>query len=90
VAAPWSVSSTDDTLQLHFMCAHPSLTPSSAALTLRAVGRRSTRQIASSYLVPEATMAQRISRANRTASGVRFDSPETETYPGRISLDEST
>ncbi|HEY3941152.1 MAG TPA: DUF6596 domain-containing protein [Acidimicrobiales bacterium] len=66
----------DDTLQLYFLCAHPTLTPSSAvALTLRAVGGLSTRQIAQAYLVPEATMAQRISRAKRTVSGVRFDQP---------------
>ncbi|MGH3162873.1 MAG: sigma factor, partial [Streptosporangiaceae bacterium] len=64
----------DDTLQLYFLCAHPSLTPASAvALTLRAVGGLTTRQIAQAYLVPEATMAQRISRAKRTVSGVRFD-----------------
>ncbi|MGY1748933.1 RNA polymerase sigma factor [Modestobacter sp. SYSU DS0511] len=69
---PWA----DDTLQLYFLCAHPSLTPASAvALTLRAVGGLTTRQIAQAYLVPEATMAQRISRAKRTVSGVRFDSP---------------
>src|SRR5438128_5397758 len=66
----------DGTLQLYFLCAHPSLTPSSAvALTLRAVGGLTTRQIAEAYLVPEATMAQRISRAKRTVSGVRFDRP---------------
>lgn len=66
----------DDTLQLYFLCAHPSLTPSSAvALTLRAVGGLTTRQIAQAYLVPEATMAQRISRAKRTVSGVRFEQP---------------
>ncbi|MFD3778406.1 RNA polymerase sigma factor [Streptomyces sp. NPDC058612] len=66
----------DDTLLLYFLCAHPSLTPSSAvALTLRAVGGLTTRQIARAYLVPEATMAQRISRAKRTVSGVRFDRP---------------
>ncbi len=66
----------DDTLLLYFLCAHPSLTPSSAvALTLRAVGGLTTRQIAQAYLVPEATMAQRISRAKRTVSGVRFDQP---------------
>lgn len=66
----------DDTLQLYFLCAHPSLTPSSAvALTLRAVGGLTTRQIARAYLVPEATMAQRISRAKRTVSGVRLDRP---------------
>ena len=66
----------DDALQLYFLCAHPSLTPASAvALTLRAVGGLTTRQIAQAYLVPEATMAQRISRAKRTVSGVRFDQP---------------
>ncbi|MEU4575342.1 DUF6596 domain-containing protein [Nonomuraea sp. NPDC023979] len=66
----------DDTLQLYFLCAHPSLTPASAvALTLRAVGGLTTRQIAQAYLVPEATMAQRISRAKRIVSGVRFDRP---------------
>ncbi len=66
----------DDTLRLYFLCAHPSLTPSSAvALTLRAVGGLTTRQIAAAYLVPEATMAQRISRAKRTVSGTRLDRP---------------
>lgn len=71
-----SVPGVDDTLQLYFLCAHPSLTPSSAvALTLRAVGGLTTRQIAQAYLVPEATMAQRISRAKRTVSGVRFEQP---------------
>jgi RNA polymerase sigma factor (sigma-70 family) len=66
----------DDTLHLYFLCAHSSLTPASAvALTLRAVGGLSTRQIAQAYLVPEATMAQRISRAKRTVSDVRFDQP---------------
>jgi predicted RNA polymerase sigma factor len=56
--------------------AHPSLTPSSAvALTLRAVGGLTTRQIAEAYLVPEATMGQRISRAKKTVSSARFDQP---------------
>lgn len=73
---PSSVPGTDDTLQLYFLCAHPSLTPASAvALTLRAVGGLTTRQVAAAYLVPEATMAQRISRAKRTVSDVRFDQP---------------
>jgi RNA polymerase sigma factor (sigma-70 family) len=59
----------DDTLLLLFWCCHPSLRPASAvALTLRAVGGLTTRQIASAYLVPEATMAQRISRAKRTVT----------------------
>src|SRR5439155_2786010 len=73
---PGPASTVDDTLQLYFLCAHPSLTPSSAvALTLRAVGGLTTRQIARAYLVPEATMAQRISRAKRTVSKVRLDRP---------------
>jgi RNA polymerase sigma factor (sigma-70 family) len=74
--APGPGAEVDDTLQLYFLCAHPSLTPASAvALTLRAVGGLTTRQIAQAYLVPEATMAQRISRAKRTVSDVRFDQP---------------
>ncbi|MFF8705453.1 RNA polymerase sigma factor [Streptomyces albidoflavus] len=75
-SAPGPVPAADDTLQLYFLCAHPSLTPASAvALTLRAVGGLTTRQIAEAYLVPEATMAQRISRAKRTVAGVRLDRP---------------
>ncbi|HET6878450.1 MAG TPA: sigma-70 family RNA polymerase sigma factor [Jatrophihabitans sp.] len=74
--SPGAVADTDETLQLYFLCAHPSLTPASAvALTLRAVGGLTTRQIAEAYLVPEATMAQRISRAKRTLSGVRLGDP---------------
>ncbi|MEU6314809.1 DUF6596 domain-containing protein [Streptomyces sp. NPDC047014] len=74
--APGPAPAADDTLQLYFLCAHPSLTSSAAvALTLRAVGGLTTRQIARAYLVPEATMAQRISRAKRTVSGVRLDTP---------------
>ncbi len=70
---PGPAASADDTLELFFRCAHPSLTPASAvALTLRAVGGLTTRQIAAAYLVPEATMAQRISRAKRTVTGLRF------------------
>ncbi|WP_275293893.1 sigma-70 family RNA polymerase sigma factor [Amycolatopsis sp. La24] len=73
---PGPASAVDDSLQLYFLCAHPSLTPSSAvALTLRAVGGLTTKQIAQAYLVPEATMAQRISRAKKTVSSVRFDAP---------------
>jgi predicted RNA polymerase sigma factor len=71
-----TVPDTDDTLALYFLCAHPSLSPSSAvALTLRAVGGLTTRQIATAYLVPEATMAQRISRAKRRVAGVSLGSP---------------
>jgi RNA polymerase sigma factor (sigma-70 family) len=68
------VPSADDTLHLYFLCAHPDLTPSSAvALTLRAVGGLTTRQIAQAYLVPESTMAQRISRAKRTVARAGLD-----------------
>jgi RNA polymerase sigma factor (sigma-70 family) len=70
------VPSVDDTLRLYFLCAHPDLTPSSAvALTLRAAGGLTTRQIAQAYLVPESTMAQRISRAKRTVGRAGLDRP---------------
>ena len=73
---PGPTEHTDDTLRLYLLCAHPSLTPASAvALTLRAVGGLTTRQIAEAYLVPEATMAQRISRAKRAVADVRWDRP---------------
>lgn len=68
----------DDTLVLLFMCCHPALTPSSAiALTLRAVGGLTTAEIANAFLVPEPTMAQRISRAKSSikASGIPFRMP---------------
>ena len=69
--APAEVPDVDDTLRLYLLCAHPVLTPASAiALTLRAVGGLTTRQISEAYLVPEATMAQRISRAKATIAGV--------------------
>ncbi|TVZ04988.1 RNA polymerase subunit sigma-24 [Trebonia kvetii] len=69
-------TATDDTLRLYFLCAHPTLPESSAvALTLRAVGGLTTRQIAAAYLVPEATMAQRISRAKRRIAGLPLDQP---------------
>ncbi|MFZ1412536.1 MAG: DUF6596 domain-containing protein [Micropruina sp.] len=72
--SPGPTEVDDDTLELYLRCAHPALTAASAvALTLRAVGGLTTRQIAAAYLVPEATMAQRISRAKRTVSDVRFD-----------------
>ena len=64
----------DDTLFLLFLCCHPGLTPTSqVALTLRAVGGLTTREIADAFYVPEATMAQRISRAKRDLQGQRFD-----------------
>ena len=70
------VPDTDDTLRMYFLCAHPALGPSSAvALTLRAVGGLTTRQIAGAYLVPEATMAQRITRAKRTVAAAGLEGP---------------
>ncbi|MGH9434176.1 MAG: RNA polymerase sigma factor, partial [Terriglobia bacterium] len=77
----------DDTLTLLFMCCHPSLTPSSAiALTLRAVGGLTTAEIAHAFLVPEATMAQRISRAKASikASGVPFQLPTSQQQAQRL------
>jgi RNA polymerase sigma factor (sigma-70 family) len=65
---------SDDSLALLFGCCHPALSsPSQIALTLRAVGGLSTVQIAAAFGVPEATMAQRISRAKQTISGAGFD-----------------
>jgi len=73
-----SVPAEDDTLTLIFLCCHPGLAPASAiALTLRAVGGLTTAEIAAAFLVPEATMAQRISRAKERirASGASFRLP---------------
>ncbi|MCX5293037.1 MULTISPECIES: RNA polymerase sigma factor [unclassified Streptomyces] len=68
----------DDTLTLLFLCCHPDLTPpAQIALTLRAVGGLTTAEIARAYLVPETTMAQRISRAKQKVRGVRFGRPES-------------
>ena len=73
---PVGVEEGDDTLFLLFCCCHPDLSPASqVALTLRAVGGLSTREIADAFYVPEATMAQRISRAKRTLQGRRLDRP---------------
>ncbi|HEU0042019.1 MAG TPA: sigma-70 family RNA polymerase sigma factor, partial [Jiangellaceae bacterium] len=67
---PGQPSDQDDTLALLFLCCHPSLSPpSQLALTLRAVGGLTTAEIANAFLVPEATMAQRISRAKQTIRG---------------------
>jgi predicted RNA polymerase sigma factor len=77
----------DDTLALLFMCCHSALTPASAiALTLRAVGGLTTAEIARAFLVPEATMAQRISRAKQAirASGVPFRLPTDGERAGRL------
>ena len=77
----------DDTLVLLFMCCHPALTTSSAiALTLRAVGGLSTAEIGNAFLVPEATMAQRISRAKQTikTSGIPFALPDEAERTQRL------
>jgi predicted RNA polymerase sigma factor len=77
----------DDTLILLFMCSHPALTrPSAIALTLRAVGGLTTPEIARAFLVPEATMAQRISRAKTTirASDVPFAMPSSAERAARL------
>ena len=81
------VTGRDDTLILLFMCCHPALTPASAiALTLRAAGGLTTAEIANAFLVPESTMAQRISRAKQRikASGVPFGMPEGEERAQRL------
>ncbi len=78
----------DDTLALLFMCCHPALTPASAiALTLRAVGGLTTLEIANAFLVPEATTAQRISRAKTSikASGASFNIPSARERGERLS-----
>src|SRR5262249_58608066 len=94
-AASWSVarperpSGRDDTLILMFLCCHPSLTPALAIpLTLRAVGGLTTREIAAAFLVPEATMGQRISRAKAKikASGEPFTLPPPDRRPERPQL----
>jgi RNA polymerase sigma factor (sigma-70 family) len=73
---PAATEEGDDTLFLLFCCCHPELAPASqVALTLRAVGGLTTREIADAFYVPEATMAQRISRAKRALQGRRLDQP---------------
>ena len=79
----------DDTLTLLFLCCHPALTPvSQLALTLRAVGGLTTAQIASALIVPEATVAQRISRAKQTikTSCVGFEIPGAQEWPARLAV----
>jgi RNA polymerase sigma factor (sigma-70 family) len=81
------VSDRDDTLTVLFMCCHPALTRASAiALTLRAVGGLTTAEIASAFLVGEATMAQRIARAKQSikASGVPFQMPTPDEQAARL------
>ncbi|WP_344742608.1 RNA polymerase sigma factor, partial [Microlunatus spumicola] len=80
-------AATDDSLGLLLLCCHPALRPpSQVALTLRAVAGLSTAQIAAAFLVPETTMAQRLSRARATlrAAGARFVGPSPEELPARV------
>ena len=82
-----AAGSDDDTLTLLFLCCHPALTPGSAIpLTLRAVGGLTTAEIARAFLVPEATMAQRISRAKQRvkAAGATFAMPDRTERPARL------
>lgn len=84
-----SGSDSDDTLALMFLCCHPALSaPSQLALTLRAVGGLTTAEIASAFLVPEATMGQRISRAKQSIqkAGGRFEQPATEERKARLGV----
>ncbi|GHB55488.1 RNA polymerase sigma24 factor [Streptomyces cirratus] len=77
----------DDTLTLLFLCCHPALSPASAiALTLRSVGGLTTGEIARAFMVPEATMGQRISRAKQRikTSGVPFRMPGADEWPARL------
>ncbi|MEU6054587.1 DUF6596 domain-containing protein [Streptomyces xanthochromogenes] len=77
----------DDTLALLFLCCHPVLSSASAiALTLRSVGGLTTGEIAAAFLVPEATLGQRISRAKQRikASGVPFRMPDATHWPARL------
>lgn len=82
-------SDYDDTLMLLFLCCHPALSPASQlALTLRAVGGLTTAEIARAFLVPEATMAQRISRAKQSikSSGSTFDLPPEPEWADRLQV----
>ena len=84
-----AAAETDDTLTLLFLCCHPALSPpSQLALTLRAVGGLTTEQIARAFLVPDATMGQRISRAKQTirAAGGRFERPPEAEVAGRLQV----
>jgi RNA polymerase sigma factor (sigma-70 family) len=84
-----SVSETDDTLTLIFLCCHPALSaPSQLALTLRAVGGLTTAEIASAFLVPEATMGQRISRAKQgiQKAGATFTMPPASERKARLGV----
>ena len=82
---PGPTEEHDDTLTLLFLCCHPDLSvPSQLALTLRAVGGLTTAEIAAAFLVPEATMAQRISRAKKSLRGARFAPPPEEELPERL------
>ncbi|WP_433168718.1 RNA polymerase sigma factor [Kribbella sp. CA-247076] len=82
---PEPAPSVDDSLTLLMLCCHPALTPQSqVALTLRAVGGLTTGEIARAFLVPEATIGQRISRAKAKLHGARFALPPVHEQPSRL------
>ena len=87
--APEQVSGVDDSLTLLFLCCHPAVTPASqVALTLRAVGGLTTAQIAAAFLVPDATMGSRISRAKQQirSAGARFELPPAPERSERLAV----
>jgi RNA polymerase sigma factor (sigma-70 family) len=89
VPAPEQVSGVDDSLTLLFLCCHPAVTPASqVALTLRAVGGLTTAEIATAFLVPDATMGPRISRAKQQirAEGARFELPPIPERSARLAV----
>jgi predicted RNA polymerase sigma factor len=84
---PGPTEDRDDALTLLFLCCHPELSvPSQIALTLRAVGGLTTAEIAAAFLVPEATMAQRISRAKKSLRDARFTLPPAAEVPARLQV----
>ena len=89
VGAGYRSAEADDTLVLLFLCCHPAISPpSQLALTLRAVGGLTTAEIAAAFLVPEATMAQRISRAKHRvrSAGARFELPPEPERASRLGV----
>ncbi len=88
-AADEATRDADDELALLVLCCHPALSPASQmALTLRAVGGLTTAEIAAAFLVPETTMAQRISRAKQRVAeaGARFEAPSAADWPARLAV----
>jgi len=88
-ATGYRLAEADDTLVLLFLCCHPALSPpSQLALTLRAVGGLTTAEITAAFLVPEDTMAKRISRAKQRvrSAGARFELPPEPERTERLGV----